>query len=195
MGLEKIRQAVLAEAKTEATRILDSAKKTAAGLFASQKSAAEQEQDRLGKLRMQAIEDEANRKLIQFKGSAGKQILDRRNALLKSLFKRARREILAWPPERYGKVMEQVIEKTTGGYEGKLRVHAEDRDIFQKILSRLNERRGGATITLDTGFLPERGGFIFTSADFEVDQTLETMLQEIEHDLLPAIAAELFSGK
>ena len=45
MGLEKIRQAVLAEAKTEATRILDSAKKTAAGLFASQKSAAEQEQD------------------------------------------------------------------------------------------------------------------------------------------------------
>ena len=32
-------------------------------------------------------------------------------------------------------------------------------------------------------------------AEFEVDQTLETMLKETEHDLLPGIAADLFRGK
>jgi len=48
-------------------------------------------------------------------------------------------------------------------------------------------------ITLDRNdWLPKRGGFIFVSADFEVDQTLDTMLQDIEHDMLPAIASELF---
>ncbi len=39
------------------------------------------------------------------------------------------------------------------------------------------------------------GGFIFVSADFEVDRRVDTMLQEIEHDLLPAIAADLFPEK
>jgi vacuolar-type H+-ATPase subunit E/Vma4 len=196
MGLEKIRQAVLVEAKTEATHIIDSAKKTAASLLKSQKGAAEQEHDRHCRLRMQAIEDEVNRKLIQFKGAAGKQVLDKRNALLKSLFENAKMEILTWPPERYARVMGRIIEKVAGGYAGMLRVHAGDKDVFTKVLSKLNEGRGVATITLDPSHsLPERGGFIFASADFEVDQTLETILKEIEHDLLPAIAADLFPEK
>ena len=97
MGLERIRQAVLAEAKAEAARIIDSARKNNAHFLKSQKEAAEQELDRLCKLRMQAIEEEYNRKLIQLKGLASKQILDKRNALLKSLFEKAKKEILGWP--------------------------------------------------------------------------------------------------
>jgi vacuolar-type H+-ATPase subunit E/Vma4 len=65
--------------------------------------------------------------------------------------------------------------------------------LFEKVLSELNESRGGAKVTLDqTGPLPERGGFIFVSASFEVDQTLDMMLKDIEHDMLPVIASELF---
>jgi vacuolar-type H+-ATPase subunit E/Vma4 len=122
--------------------------------------------------------------------------LDKRNALLKSLFERAAQEILAWDRERYAQIMRQLIEKASGGYEGRIRVHPEERDLFEKVLARVKEARGDARITLDpSDGLPERGGFIFVSADFEVDQTLGTMLNEIEHDLLPAIAAGLFSGK
>ena len=196
MGLEKIRQAVLTEARAEATRIVQSAKKTTANLLKVHKETAEQEYDRLCKLRMQAIEEETNRKLIQFKGAAGKQILDKRNGLLKSLFERAAQEILAWPSVKYAEVMGRLIEKGAGNYEGKIRVHPEEREVFETVLSHLSGGRGDAKITLDpSGSLPERGGFIFMSADFEVDQTLDTILREIEHDILPAIAADLFPGK
>jgi vacuolar-type H+-ATPase subunit E/Vma4 len=195
MGLEKIRQSVLAEARAEAARIINDAKRKNATVLKSQKEVSEQEFDRLCRLRMQAIEEEYNRKLIQLKGVASKQILDKRNILLKSLFGRAKHEILAWPPGQYGKVMSRLIENAGGKLEGKIRVHPDEKDLFEKILSELNEGRGDAKITLDrTAPLPERGGFIFVSASFEVDQTLDTMLKDIEHDMLPAIASELFPG-
>ena len=196
MGLEKIRQAVLSEAKAEATRIIDDAKKSRGDFLKLKKEAAEQEFDRLCKLRMQAIEEEHNRKLIQIKGAAGKQVLDKRNDLLKSLFEKAKKEIQAWPQEKYAEVMGRLIEKSAGRYTGKIRVSPEEKAIFGKVLSKLNEGRGDARITLDeSASLPEGGGFIFVGADFEVDQTVDTQLKEIEHDLLPAIAADLFQEK
>ncbi len=195
MGLEKIRQSVLAEARAEAARLIDAANKNNAAFLKSQKETTEQEFDRLCRLRMQAIEEEYNRKLIQLKGAASKRILDKRNILLKSLFERARREVLAWPPEQYARVMERLIENAAGEIEGKIRVHTDEMELFEKVLSGLNRSRGNAKVTLDRGApLPERGGFIFVSASFEVDQTLGTMLKDIEHDMLPAIASELFPG-
>ncbi len=193
MGLEKIRQSVLVEARAEAARIIDGAKGNNATFLKSQKEVTEQEFDRLCRLRMQAIEEEYNRKLIQLKGTASKQILDKRNILLKSIFERAKHEILTWSLEQYAKVMSRLIENAAGKFEGKIRVHPGEKDLFEKILSGLNKGRGHAKITLDrTGSLPERGGFIFVSTSFEVDQTLDTMLKDIEHDMLPAIASELF---
>jgi vacuolar-type H+-ATPase subunit E/Vma4 len=195
MGLEKIRQSVMVVARAEAARIIDGAKGNNATVLKSQKEVTEQEFDRLCRLRMQAIEEEYNRKLIQLKGTASKQILDKRNILLKSLFERAKHEILAWPLEQYAKVMGRLIENAAGKLEGKIRVHKDEKDLFEKVLSELNGGRGDAKITLDQmGSLPERGGFIFVSASFEVDQTLDTMLKDIEHDMLPDIASELFPG-
>jgi V/A-type H+/Na+-transporting ATPase subunit E len=196
MGLEKLRQAILSEAKAEAKRIIDDANKNRVSFLKSQKEAVEQEFERLCKLRMQVIEEEYNRKLIQLKGMAGKQLLDKRNALLKSLFEKAKKRILDWPAQEYAKMMKRLIEKVAGNQEGKIRVHSVDKDVFQKVLSELAGGSGDARITLDQrGTLPERGGFIFVGATFEVDQTLDTILKEIEHDLLPAIAADLFPGK
>jgi len=195
MGLEKIRESVLAEARAEAARIIDDAKRKNAAVLKSQKEVSELEFDRRCRVRMQAIEEEYSRKLIQLKGTASKQILDKRNILLKSLFEGAKHEILAWPPEQYAKVMGRLIENAGGKIEGRIRVHPGEKDLFEKILSELNESRGGAKIIVDqTALLPERGGFIFVSASFEVDQTLDTMLKDIEHDMLPAIASELFPG-
>jgi V/A-type H+-transporting ATPase subunit E len=194
MGLEKIRQAVLTEAKNEAVRILDRAKKRNGNFLKLQRQETEQKADRLCKVRMQAIEEEYHRELIQLEGRARKQILDKRNTLLKSIFEKAKGEILSWPPERYAERMRCLIEKVAGKAGGKIRVHPEERDLFRRVLAELNEGREDGKITLDQSApLPERGGFLFVGTYFEVDQTLDTVLKEIEHDMLPAIAADLFS--
>lgn len=192
MALENIRQAVMADAHAKATRIVDSAKKSAANLLKSQKEIAEQEFDRICRHRMQAIEEEYGRKLIQLKGAAGKQVLDKRNALLKSLFEKAREEILAWPSEKYAGVMRRLIEKTAGNDAGEVRIHPDETAVFEKILSELNMGRNKKLILSRGAPLAKRGGFIFVSADFEVDQTLDTILREIEYDTLPLIAERLF---
>jgi vacuolar-type H+-ATPase subunit E/Vma4 len=196
MGLEKIRHAVLSEAKAEATHIVERARKKNADFLKSHKEAVEQEFERLWKSKIQAIEDEGSRRLTQAQGAASKQVLDKRNVFLKSLFDRAAQEILAWDRDRYARIMGRLLEKASGGYEGRIRVHPEEKDLFEEVLSQAREARGSAHIALDQkDWLPERGGFIFVSPDFEVDQTLGTILKEIEHDLLPAIAADLFPGK
>ena len=114
MGFEKISRTVLAEAKNEATTIIDGAKKSRGDFLKLKKESAEQEFDQLCKLRMQAIGEEYNRKLIQIKGTAGKQILDRRNALLRSFFEKAKKEILDWPSEKYAGVMRRLVERAGG---------------------------------------------------------------------------------
>lgn len=193
MALEKIRQAVLEEARAEAARIIEEARKNKASFLKAQEEAAGQEFARLYRLRVQAIEEEYHRKLIQRKGIVSKQILDKRNALVKSLFEKAKRDILAWSPEQSVRVMGRRVEKAAGNHKGKIRVHPEDKDVFQKILAELNQSHGDANITVDENTpLLEKGGFIFVSANFEVDQTLETMLGQIEYEMLPAIASDLF---
>jgi len=192
MGLENIRQAVMADAKAKATRIVDSAKKNAASLLKSRKELAEQEFDRICQHKMQAIEEEYSRKLIQIKGAAGKQVLDKRNALLRSLFDKAREEIVAWPAEKYAGVMRRLIEKAAGNDAGEIRVHPDETAVFEKILSELNVGRSTKFALYRGAPLPKRGGFVFVSAHFEVDQTLDMILREIEYDMIPVIAERLF---
>jgi vacuolar-type H+-ATPase subunit E/Vma4 len=195
MGLEKIRQTVLTDAQNKGAHIVNTARMQNAALLSSEKDKVSSEFERIYRAKEAAIEDEYNRLLIAFKGNAGKQILEHRNAILRGLFEKARREILAWPEDRYAGVMRGRIEKTAGNAGGRLRTHPDEKDIFVRIIAEINKGKDKPQITIDEAdALQERGGFIFIGPDFEIDQTLSTILAQIEHELLPGIAAELFPG-
>lgn len=195
MGIEKIREAVLSEARKEAAHIIETAKKHYASLMNIRKEEIASEVDRLYKVRTSAIADEFNRKLIQFKGMAGKQVLERRNLLLNALFEKAGETLLSWPAEKYGSFMAGLIERVARDSGGKLRVHRDEEGIFIKILSDINEKRSPETrIVLDeSNPLNERGGFIFVGTNYEIDQTLGLLLKDIKQEMLPIMAKELFS--
>lgn len=195
MGLEKIRQTVLTDAQNKGAHIVNTARMQSVALLTSEKDKVSSESERIYKAKETAIQDEYNRLLIAFKGNAGKQILEQRNAVLRGLFKKARQEILAWPEDRYAGVMRSRIEKTAGNSSGRLRIHPDEKVIFACIIADINKDADKPQITIDeANALQERGGFIFIGPDFEIDQTLSTILGEIEHELLPDIAAELFPG-
>ena len=195
MGLEKIRQTVLTDAQNKGAHIVNTARMQSAALLTSEKDKASSESERICKAKKTTIEDEYNRLLIAFKGNAGKQVLEHRNAILRGLFEKACREILAWPEDRYAGVMRGRIEKTAGNTSGRLRIHPDEKVIFARIVADMNKGADKRQITIDeANALQERGGFIFIGPDFEIDQTFSTILGEIEHELLPGIAAELFPG-
>lgn len=195
MALDKMRNAVLDAAHAEAARVVQVAEKQAAERLAAEKAQAEAASDMQYQAQAAAIEEELARKVVHFKGVANKQLLDKRNARLRSLFDQARKQILSWSTEEYGTVMRRMIQRAAGDGAGRLRVHERDQALFAGLVQELNRtRRPDAQLEIEKEQgLMEPGGFIFVGADFEVDQTLDTVLAAIEHELTPIIAGELFS--
>lgn len=195
MSLEKIRQSVLAEARAEADHIMKNAEKKVSAAMHAQKEQIERESERYYNVSVQAIEDDYRRKLVQYKGISGKQILEKRNIILDSIFEKAKETILNFPDEEYRSFIARLIDKIAGSGGGRLHIHPHERDIFLKILTDINGGRDAdKRITLDESHpLNEQGGFVFIGAEYEVDQTLRTMLKDIEQEMLPVIAKELFT--
>ena len=90
--------------------------------------------------------------------------------------------------------MGRLLERAAGDLGGSLRIHPKDSAVFTKILASFNAGREKAKqIVLDESKpLPEQGGFVFVGGTFEVDQTLDALLKDMEYELAPRIAAEVF---
>lgn len=197
MALDQITRAVHEAARTEADLILKSAKKAAEEALVSARKMAEQDAERRYQAQVRAVEEELARKLIQLQGEANKELLKRKNAVLRKVFTQARERILALPAGEYVSILKSLLEKTVTGRGGKLRIHASEKDLFERLASEFNQGRSEDQQVCIDGehFLAERGGFIFVSDMFQVDQTLGTLLENIEYELAPQISAELFSGQ
>ncbi|MCX7966497.1 MAG: V-type proton ATPase subunit E [Syntrophorhabdaceae bacterium] len=194
MGIDKIREAVLSDAKKEAKNIIDIAIKNSNVLFEKKRNEIDEEYERLYNMRIQEISDEFSRKLIQFKGATNKKVLEKRNILIDKIIKRAREKVLDMPQDRYMDLMARLIEKIAFNTAGIIQVHRDEKVIFERIIERLNkERDENNKLTLDDkNFLTDKGGFIFIAEDYEVNQTLELLLNDIKKEMLPVIAKELF---
>jgi len=196
MTLEHISQAVLDTARTEADHILKAAQKASEEKAKAGRQAAEADAERRYQAATRAIEEEFARKLIQVAGAHNKELLLRKNALLRSIFAEARKRILALPGSEYAGIMAKLLAAAAEKHGGRLRVHPDEKALFSDLLAKFNAGRPeNQRVILDSlASLPERGGFLFVSADFEVDQTLDTLLADIEHEMAPSIAAEVFGG-
>ncbi len=192
MSLDKIKEAVLEASRTEAEHINAAAARQAKEKLDIQKENLRREFEYQYEGRSRLIEEEYARKLAHFQGTAGKEYLEARNASLRAIFDRARETVLAWPADEYGRVMEGFLEKIVRGGKGRIRVHPADREIFSRLLEGMASEGGERTaIEIDGEPLPERGGFIFITDDFEVDATIGTIFQDIERSILPEIAEDL----
>lgn len=196
MGIEKIREAVLSDARREAKNIIDLAKKNSDTLLKRKKQEIDEEYERIYKTRVQEISDEFARKLVQFKGITNKKILEKRNTLIDRIIKRAREKVLNLPEEKYMDLMARLLEKTAFNTAGVIQVHKEEKDSFTRLVERLNKDRAEnmKLIIDDKNFLQDRGGFIFITKDYEVNQTLDLLLSDLKKEMLPVIAKELFKN-
>ncbi|OPY79220.1 MAG: V-type ATP synthase subunit E [Syntrophorhabdus sp. PtaU1.Bin153] len=194
MSLESIRKAVLVSSKTEASHIISAAKRQSEEQLKKEKECFQRKAELLYQTQAKAIEEEYVRQLVQFQGVAVKTLLERRNGRLRAIFGEARVRILALPQEEYGEIMRRLLERAAGPSGGKVRFHPLDRETFVGVIEAVNRGRSSENyVSLEeNNALTEQGGFVFVSPTFEVDQTLTTILAEIERELLPAIARDLF---
>ncbi len=196
MAFENIQQAVLDSAQKEADRILTAARKSAQERLAAGLEVLRRDAERRYGAETRAIEDDFARRIVQYKGNAGKLLLERRNAVLRRIFETARAEILEAPGDLYESTMRRLLERASEGSAGRVRVHESDVPMFRAMIEQLNSGRPESEqIRLDEHeFLASRGGFVFITDAYEVDQTLDTIFADLEHELSPGLAAELFAS-
>ncbi|MCC6793528.1 MAG: hypothetical protein IT366_00300 [Candidatus Hydrogenedentes bacterium] len=196
MSLEKIQSDVLAAAQKEAEHILKAAEQASRERVAREVDAIRRGEEHRYEINARALAESASRAITQAKGEAAKKVLARRNAVLDAVFAEAKKQIAALPPDIYAMQMRKRLETAAGSHGGKVRVHAEDRIAMSSILVSLNAGRAeNARVALDEdGTLPTRGGFLFIAPAYEVDQTLDTLVQELQHELAPQLASEIFAG-
>jgi len=199
MALEQISRAVRESAQKEADLILKAAEMAAADQEEQARRAAEAEGERRYQQAARAIEEEYARKLIQFSGAANKELLARKNACLRQIFDVAYERLLKLPDDEYTAIMRRLLDRATrdkdgGPRGGRIRIHPDEKGRFEGILREYNAGRpDDQTLALDAANpLPEPGGFIYVSENFQIDQTLRTLLGDLEREHAPRIAAQIF---
>jgi len=196
MGLESIQRAVLETANAQSDHIVQAARKAADDKLAAFRDTETQASERRFQAAARATEEELARVLIQQRGAHNKQLLEKRNARMAQVFAVARARVLDAPATEYAAFMRALLEKSVGAGACGVRVHREDEGVFTALLVELNKQRSpGEALVLDTAHpLPERGGFVVVSDRYEVDRTLDTLITDIEREMAPQVAAELFGG-
>ena len=196
MPLEKIQETVLGSAKSEADRILRAATKSAHERLEHETQSIQREASQQYDAAARSMEDAAARVVSRARGEYAKQLLERRNEILDAVFAEAKMQTLALPASEYVAELGRRLEQAARDSGGVIRVHPDDRAGVEAMLQRFNSNRSAnARVVLDAeNPLAERGGVVFVSSAYEVDQTLDTILAELRYELGPQIAAELFPG-
>ncbi len=91
--------------------------------------------------------------------------------------------------------MEKLLTRSIPkGSKGSIRVHKDDVELFKSLISKWNTTQGTALTLDEKNFLSSRGGFLFIADGFQIDQTLDTILSDLQREIVPVIAQKLFVG-
>lgn len=149
---------------------------------------AEQDYER----QVRGMRDQFAQALLQEQAGARRKILERQNEVLSAVFDRLRQRFLQLPPPRYAAIMSRLLQEAAAGRGGLLRIHPQDRPLFDDVLGQLaGEAR--LQVAVDTEQpLEQPGGFIFIGELYEVDYTLDTLMDVLRREWSPRVAAKLF---
>ncbi|MDD5556297.1 MAG: V-type ATP synthase subunit E family protein [bacterium] len=192
-ALDPVRAAVLAEAEAEAARIAAEARAQLDRLLAE----GRREDEERARVRLEeeraAIEGEAMREVARARREARMALLAARNRVLDEVMKGAREELLRTSPERYGAMLRRWIEGIDAPEGGEIVPGAEDAEVVAEIAGDLNrERPAGRRLSVSAERAPFERGFLFRTARFGVERSLDGWLEERKRERIPALDRELF---
>ena len=194
MALKNVQEAVLNTARREASLVVQKAQKAAEDRKQQALQSAQLEMDQEFARQTRQIQEELSQKLLKQQAEVRRQVLEKQNVTLERVFGLVRDQLLQWPAARQADVMARLLASAAENAAGSLRIHPGDLPVFEAALAKVNHERP-EPLTLDMEHpLDLPGGFVFVAADYEVDCTLDSLLQALRHDCAPRAAAKLFSS-
>ena len=193
MSVDRIKEAILAEARAEAEQIVSDAQQQHDDAMSERKSALDAEYSRRREEALQRIEQEANRDVMQVRMGKNFEILKKRNAVLDDLFEKAAEKFTQLSDDDYRSVVGNWMKDLPGDMAGAVLCNEKDQKRLAPLVEKLNsDRPDNAKLELEKHDRPIRGGVIFRSEKFEVDLTLESRLAMLRSEIAPEVAGILF---
>ena len=192
-AVEQIRGAVHAEASAEAARILQEARAQVERLFDDARRA--EEDKGLARRDAERIrrEQEAAREIARAQQASRLALLEARNRVIDRIFARVREDIFRLHPERHVKMLRAWLAELDPSSAGEIVAAPRDARALATLIEEANRARAReARITLSGETAPLESGFIFRTARYEIEKSLDAWLVERKAEMSPRIEKELF---
>jgi V/A-type H+-transporting ATPase subunit E len=193
MPLDRIREAILSEARREAESIESEAR---ARHDERMKAAAAELDDEFNR-RLQAAKEharqECERKVSQSRSQHNLALLKLRNAALDDVFRAAAEQLVKMPDDSYRAFVLARLKNAPEDVGGELLCAVRDEARLRPVVEELNRtRREDARLKLVAGDRPALGGVILRTGKFELDLSLDSLVERLRQELAPAVAGMLF---
>lgn len=191
-GMERIRESILAEARTQAEAIIKEAEDSVKEMEQqAEKRAEELTKNRLERAKVEA-QDAQKRMLSMAELELKKQSLEAKQSIIDQAFDKALAKLNNLPEEKYAAMIVSALGSVgiKGGEE--LIVPPQDREKFQKgLLKRINDKLG-FELKLSDEDRGIQGGFIVKVDGVEINNSFETLLRMEREKVESEIADILF---
>lgn len=187
MSIERIRNYILENAQKEAEQII----KTAEDQFQTQveatKRSLEKQYQEMLHYEEERLKESIKNKLITLKREYKMKLLEAKNRLIDDILVRAMDRIQSFPDEDYLALIGKWMANIPDQREGELFVNTRDlKRITNTFIDDINKKRK-ARINLNTTAIDIKGGFILRTGHYEIDYTLDTVLQNLRTMLAPKL--------
>ena len=197
MSLDRIKNAIVDEARKEADRVREAGRKKADEKYA--KAEAELKAQLQQRLRdaEETQRDAANRATIALRSQLGMELLTAKNEQVDKVFDRALDKAVNLPNNGYRVLMMKWLKAAPAGEPGQLVLNDRDRKAFgQQLVNDLNKLRSKeAALTLSPETAAIRGGFVLRTVKYEIDRSLDSLIAKLKEEMAPEVASVLFGSR
>ncbi|MEW6355786.1 MAG: V-type ATP synthase subunit E [Planctomycetota bacterium] len=195
--MERIRSAVIAEAKAKAESIANKAKTEAESRLQSAQAEIAAETKRLADESRASCDEEHRQRTGRLKAGLRVELLVAKSELIRKVFQEALKTLANLPREEYLRLMGRWLEDAGAEAGGEIVANERDLGLFRNgFLDKVNASRPtDGKFTLAQEPLSVAGGFVLRRKGFEIDMRLESQLAMLKDEALPEIAKILFGGE
>ena len=164
MSIEKIRNDLLTEARTEADRIVRSAQRAAEKQLEQARQQIREEFEHKERELQAHMDAERELELVKLRSAHRQELLAKKNAIINDIFDGVARQIEQLPQDQYLALLERWLGEIDSAAAGEAAANPRDLALLrEQVLSRVNARRGpGAQLRAAAEPIDIRGGSSLT---------------------------------
>ena len=187
MSIERIRNYIIENAKKEAEQLIKTAEEQFRNETVSAKLSLEKKYQEMLQADEEHLREDMKRFLGKFKSDYKMELLEVKNRVIDSVLESAISRIQSLPDDEYLALIGKWLAKATDNLEGELFVSVADlKRIPSNFIDDLNRSRK-AKVCLSKIAVDVKGGFILKTRNYEIDYSLDTIVENLRTALIPKL--------